>query len=73
MWVERDMHHWLLHFHLWRQKGVEALHCLVDVHRPAVFRYTVRFNEEEHNRFLSMFEKSGVYAKSVFLKYRYGW
>ena len=35
---------------------------------PAVFRYTVRFSEEEHNRFLSMFEKSGVYAKSVFLK-----
>ena len=35
---------------------------------PAVFRYTVRFNEEEHNRFLAMFEKSGVYAKSVFLK-----
>ena len=25
---------------------------------PAVFRYTVRFSEEEHNRFLSMFEKS---------------
>ena len=35
---------------------------------PAVFRYTVRFNEVEHNRFLSMFEKSGVYAKSVFIK-----
>jgi len=35
---------------------------------PAVFRYTVRFNEEEHNRFLSMFEKSGVYARAVFLK-----
>ena len=35
---------------------------------PAVFRYTVRFNEEEHNRFLSMFEKSGVYARSVFIK-----
>ncbi len=33
---------------------------------PAVFRYTVRFSEEEHNRFLSMFEKSGVYAKSVY-------
>ncbi len=33
---------------------------------PAVFRYTVRFSEEEHNRFLSMFEKSGVNAKSVF-------
>ena len=30
---------------------------------PAVFRYTVRFSEEEHNRFLSMFEKSGVNAK----------
>ena len=29
---------------------------------PAVFRYTVRFSEEEHNRFLSMFEKSGVYG-----------
>ena len=26
---------------------------------PAVFRYTVRFNEEEHNRFLSMFEEIG--------------
>lgn len=35
---------------------------------PAVFRYTVRFNEEEHNRFLSMFEKSGVPAKAVFIK-----
>lgn len=35
---------------------------------PAVFRYTVRFNEEEHNRFLSMFERSGVSARSVFIK-----
>ena len=35
---------------------------------PAVYRYTVRFNGEEHDRFLAMFEKSGVYAKSVFLK-----
>ncbi|GAB6869957.1 conjugal transfer protein MobA [Bacteroides rodentium] len=35
---------------------------------PAVYRYTVRFNEEEHNRFLAMFEKLGVYARSVFLK-----
>ena len=31
---------------------------------PAVYRYTVRFNEEEHNRFLAMFGKSGVYARS---------
>ena len=35
---------------------------------PAVYRYTVRLNEEEHNRFLAMFGKSGVYARSVFLK-----
>ena len=35
---------------------------------PAVYRYTVRFNEEEHNRFLAMFGKSGVYARSVLLK-----
>ena len=35
---------------------------------PAVYRYTVRFNEEEHHRFLAMFGKSGVYARSVFLK-----
>ncbi len=35
---------------------------------PSVYRYTVRFNGAEHNRFLSMFEKSGVYAKSVFIK-----
>ena len=35
---------------------------------PAVFRYTVRFNREEHDRFLSMFEKSGVAARSVFIK-----
>lgn len=35
---------------------------------PAVFRYTVRFNEEEHNRFLSMYERSGVSARSVFIK-----
>lgn len=35
---------------------------------PAVFRYTVRFNREEHDRFLSMFEKSGVSARSVFIK-----
>ena len=37
-------------------------------HDPAVYRDTVRFNEEEHNRFLAMFGKSGVYARSVFLK-----
>ena len=35
---------------------------------PAVFRYTVRFNADEHTRFLSMFERSGVSARSVFIK-----
>ena len=30
---------------------------------PYMYRYTVRFNEEEHARFLSMFEKSSVYAR----------
>ena len=35
---------------------------------PAVYRYTVRFNVVEHNRFLARFGKSGVYARSVFLK-----
>lgn len=35
---------------------------------PAVFRYTVRFNAEEHIRFLTMYEQAGVYAKSVFIK-----
>ena len=34
----------------------------------AVYSYTARFNEEEDNRFLAMFGKSGVYARSVFLK-----
>ena len=53
-----------------RQFGVIVHQRLVHLKHldPAVYRYTVRFNEEEHNRFLSMFEKSGVYAKSVFLK-----
>ena len=35
---------------------------------PAVYRYTVRFNEAEHNRSLAMFGNSGVYARSVFIK-----
>ena len=37
---------------------------------PAVFRYTVRFNEREHARFLTMYEQSGVYARAVFIKAR---
>lgn len=37
---------------------------------PAVFRYTVRFTEEEHARFLAMYEQAGVYAKAVFIKAR---
>ena len=32
---------------------------------PAVYRYTVRFNEEEHNRFLAMF--GDVYKRQNFI------
>ena len=34
---------------------------------PAVFRYTVSFNEAEHNEFLSRFEKSGLKVKAHFI------
>jgi len=37
---------------------------------PAVHRYTVRFNDEEHLRFLAMFDESGSHAKAVFIKKR---
>lgn len=37
---------------------------------PAVCRYTVRFTAEEHARFLTMYEQSGVYAKAIFIKAR---
>lgn len=33
-------------------------------------RIMVRFTDEEYAKFLSMFEKSGVYAKAVFIKAR---
>ena len=35
---------------------------------PAVFRYSVRFNSNEHERFLRMFERSGMAHPSVFIK-----
>ncbi len=35
---------------------------------PAVFRYTLRLNAKENNLFLSMFEKSGMHARSAFFK-----
>ena len=34
---------------------------------PAVFRYTVSFNEAEHNEFLSRFEQSGMSVKAHFI------
>jgi len=34
---------------------------------PAVFRYSVSFNESEHERFLSLFEKSGMKIKAHFI------
>lgn len=35
---------------------------------PAVYRYYVRFNSKEHERFLHMFERSGMAHPSVFIK-----
>ena len=34
---------------------------------PAVFRYYIRFNEVEHNEFLSRFEQSGMSVKAHFI------
>ncbi len=34
---------------------------------PAVFRYSVSFNESEHNEFLSRFEQSGMKVKAHFI------
>ena len=35
--------------------------------KPAVFRYYIRFNEEEHNEFLTRFERSGMTVKAHFI------
>ena len=35
---------------------------------PAVYRYYVRFNSKEHERFLHMFERLGMAHPSVFIK-----
>ena len=37
---------------------------------PQTHCVMVRFDDEEHARFLSMYEKSGEYAKAVFIKAR---
>ena len=34
---------------------------------PAVFRYYIRFNEVEHNEFLTRFERSGMKVKAHFI------
>ncbi|HZW78636.1 MAG TPA: conjugal transfer protein MobA [Flavobacteriaceae bacterium] len=34
---------------------------------PAKFRYTISFNEEEHARFLTLFEQSGMQVKAHFI------
>jgi hypothetical protein len=34
---------------------------------PAVFRYSVSFNEADHNEFLSRFERSGLKVKAHFI------
>jgi hypothetical protein len=35
---------------------------------PAVFRYSISFNEVENARFLSLFEQSGMHVKAHFIK-----
>lgn len=34
---------------------------------PAKIRYTISFNEEEHARFLALFDKSGMHVKAHFI------
>ncbi|MEG0851379.1 MAG: conjugal transfer protein MobA [Flavobacterium sp.] len=34
---------------------------------PVKFRYTVSFNEEEHARFLGLFDQSGMHVKAHFI------
>ena len=34
---------------------------------PAKIRYTISFNEEEHSRFLSLFDQSGMLVKAHFI------
>ena len=34
---------------------------------PAKIRYTISFNEEEHSRFLSLFDQSGMMVKAHFI------
>ncbi|GEM63886.1 hypothetical protein SF1_18680 [Sphingobacterium faecium NBRC 15299] len=34
---------------------------------PAKFRYTISFNQEEHNKFLELFEQSGLMVKAHFI------
>ncbi len=37
---------------------------------PAIYRYTIRFTGEEYNRFLQLFEQSGMKRKSNFIRKR---
>lgn len=37
---------------------------------PALRRYSVNFTEEEHARFLTLFEQSGTLSKAAFIKAR---
>ena len=37
---------------------------------PATNRYSVNFNDQEHMRFLTMYDRSGMTSKSAFIKSR---
>ena len=37
---------------------------------PAIYRFSVNFSAEEHARFLTMYERSGLLSKAAFIKAR---
>ena len=37
---------------------------------PAIYRFSVNFSAEEHARFLTMYEQSGLLSKAAFIKAR---
>ena len=37
---------------------------------PAIYRFSVNFSAEEHARFVTMYEQSGLLSKAVFIKDR---
>ena len=59
-------------FRLWRKTDrparVEGGRPTKD--NPAIYRFSVNFSAEEHARFLTMYEQSGLLSKAAFIKAR---